>query len=192
MPFVDQPGAEQFTALALEQLAGDAATPLLTYCVNCRDRFRAAGRDSRHLLELLYSRDRQAQTPWKAPTWSLRQERRARLRRDLLAEFWGEHSEEAPSMELIISEDLEKKLEATHILHSDIAEVISRAEAEQLRINDSATGHFLANHRPGNVTFWVEYSPAGSGYEVHNAYSHRMSAVVSGASLEPEGAARHG
>jgi Fe-S oxidoreductase len=184
MPFVDARGAEDFTALALEQLAGDA--PLLTYCVNCRDRFRAAGRDSRHLLEILYPQALSTQTPWKAPTWSLRQENRAKLRREMLEELWGEKAEEAPLMELMISEDLERKLEATHILHSDIAAVISRAEAGQARLIDSATGHFLANSRPGNVTFWVEYTPSASGYEVHNAYSHRMSAVVSGAAIEPE------
>jgi Fe-S oxidoreductase len=188
MPFVDSRGAENFTALALQQLAGD--TPLLTYCVNCRDRFRAGGRDSRHLLEILYPAERQ--TPWKAPTWSLRQENRAKIRRDMLEEFWGEKSEEAPLMDLIISEDLERKLEATHILHSDIAAVISRAEAEQTRLIDTATGHFIANGRPGNVTFWVEYARSDSGYRVHNAYSHRMSAVVSGAPIEPEGAAAHG
>jgi Fe-S oxidoreductase len=192
MPFVDRQEAENFTALALEQLAGDSAAPLLTYCVNCRDRFRSKGRDSRHLLELLYSTDRRAQTPWKAPTWSLRQENRAKIRRDMLRELWGEKSEEAPLMELIVSEELERKLEAAHILHSDIAAVISRAEAEQAKLIDAATGHFLANHRPGNVTFWVEYSPAASGYHIHNAYSHRMSAVLSGAPIEPGGTAAHG
>jgi Fe-S oxidoreductase len=185
MPFVDAQGAEDFTALALEQFAGDA--PLLTYCVNCRDRFRAAGRDSRHLLEILYPPDRPAETPWKAPTWSLRQENRSKARRDMLEELWGEKAEEAPVMKLMISDDLERKLEATHILHSDIAAVISRAEAEQARLIDKATGHFLATHRPGNVTFWVEYSPSGSGYQIHNAYSHRMSAVVSGTAIETEG-----
>jgi Fe-S oxidoreductase len=188
MPFVDRQGAENFTALALEQLAGNGEAPLLTYCVNCRDRFRAGGRDSRHLLELLYPPDRPAQTPWKAPTWSLRQENRAQFRRDMLEEVWGEKSEEAPVMELIISGELEQKLEAAHILHSDIAAVISRAETEQAKLIDTATGHFLANKRPGNVTFWVEYTREGSGYRVHNAYSHRMSAVVSGAAIEPEGA----
>jgi Fe-S oxidoreductase len=192
MPFVDRQGAENFTALALKQLAGDDAAPLLTYCVNCRDRFRAGGRDSRHLLELLYPPDSQRRTPWKAPTWSLRQENRAKFRRDMLEELWGEKSTEAPLMELLISEDLERKLEAAHILHSDIASVISRAEAEQIKLFDAATGHFLANHRPGNVTFWVEYSRTAAGYEVHNAYSHRMSAVVSGAPIETERTAAHG
>jgi hypothetical protein len=188
MPFVDAPAAENFTALALEQLAGDAAAPLLTYCVNCRDRFRARGRDSRHLLEILYPPEQPAQTPWKAPTWSLRQENRAKFRRDILKELWNEKSGEAPLMELIISGELEKKLEAAHILHSDIASVISRAEAEQTGLIDTATGHFFANNRPGNVTFWVEYSRAAPGYHIHNAYSHRMSATVSGAAIEPEGA----
>jgi hypothetical protein len=200
MPFAHAPESESFTGVALEQLSGDV--PLLTYCVNCRDRFRAKGRDAghprdvRHLLELLYPGAPEPVSPsepvWKAPTWSRRQENRAKLRRDLLRELWGEKIEEAPLMELIIDEELERKIERTHILHSDISAAISRAEAEQTKLQDPRTGHFLASHRPANVTFWVEYAPEGGGFRVYNAYSHRMSAVISGAAIVPEGAPGNG
>jgi Fe-S oxidoreductase len=185
MPFANAPASEGHTVTALEQLAGNRDAPLLTYCVNCRDRFRAKGRDARHLLEILYP----PALPWKYPTWSLRQENRAKLRRDMLQDLWDEKTEEAPLMELIIGEELERKLEGTHILHSDIRAAISRAEAEQTKLLDPKTGHFLASHRPANVTFWVEYSPEGAGFRVYNAYSHRMSAVISGPA---NGAAAHG
>ncbi|GHV81321.1 hypothetical protein AGMMS49944_31120 [Spirochaetia bacterium] len=190
MPFAHAPESESFTDTALEQLSGDA--PLLTYCVNCRDRFRAKGRDAghprdiRHLLEILYPGS--SDLPWKAPTWSRRQENRAKLRRDL----WGEKIEEASLLELIIDEELECKIEGTHILHSDIAAVISKAEAEQTKLHDHQTGHFLASHRPANVTFWVEYAPEGGGFHVYNAYSHRMSAAISGSAIEQEGASGNG
>ena len=39
------------------------------------------------------------------------------------------------------------------------------------------TGHFMAYHRPVSVTYWVEYSPRGDGFAIHNAYSHRMQIV---------------
>ncbi|WP_010259632.1 pyridine nucleotide-disulfide oxidoreductase/dicluster-binding protein [Treponema primitia] len=176
MPFANAPASDGHTVTALEQLAGNRDAPLLTYCVNCRDRFRAKGRDARHLLEILYP----PALPWKNPTWSLRQENRAKLRRDMLQDFWGVKTEEVSLMELIISEELERKLEGTHILHSDIRAAISRAEAEQTKLLDPKTGHFIASHRPANVTFWVEYSPEGAGFRVYNAYSHRMNAVISG------------
>ena len=193
MPFAHAPESESFTGVALEQLSGSA---LLTYCVNCRDRFRAKGRDAghprdvRHLLEILYPGS--PESPWKAPTWSRRQENRAKLRRDMLRDLWGEKIEEASLLELIIDENLERKIEGTHILHSDIAAVIAKAEAEQTKLQDPGTGHFLASNRPANVTFWVEYAPEGGGFHVYNAYSHRMSAVISGAAIKQEGAPGNG
>jgi Fe-S oxidoreductase len=190
MPFANAPASEGFTEVALEQLSGDRDASLLTYCVNCRDRFRVKGRDAYHLLELLYPDS--PELPWKAPTWSRRQENRAKLRRELLRDLWGEKIEEAPLMELIIDDELERKIERTHILHSDISAAISRAEAEQTKLQDPRTGHFLASHRPANVTFWVEYVPEGGGFHVYNAYSHRMSAVISGPAIEQEGAPGNG
>ena len=35
----------------------------------------------------------------------------------------------------------------------------------------------MACYRPVSVTYWVEYSPRGDGYAVHNAYSHRVQIV---------------
>jgi hypothetical protein len=116
----------------------------------------------------------------QSPTWSLRQDNRAGLRRSLLEELWGEVTEAPAIMELILDEDLEQKIEETHILKSDIAGVIARAEAEQTKFQDPKSGHFIAGSRPANVTFWVEYIPQGSGFRVYNAYCHRMTVAGSG------------
>jgi Fe-S oxidoreductase/rhodanese-related sulfurtransferase len=194
MPFANVRSSEDHTGVALEQLAGDRDAPLLTYCVNCRDRFRAKGRDARHLLEILYPPELPASPAkaWKAPTWSLRQENRAKFKREILQKLWGEKAEEAPLIDLIIDEELERKIEETHILHSDIRAVISRAEADQTKIVDQKTGHFLASHRPANVTFWVEYMAENGGFHIYNAYSHRMSAVISGPAIEQGGESDNG
>jgi hypothetical protein len=183
--FVNADTASALTDCALEQLAPkqtvpeqlDAQAPLLTYCINCRDRFRSKGRDTRHLLELLYPAP-EAAPARKNPTWSQRQDNRAGLRRGLLKELWGEETEEEETVELILDEGLEQKIERTHILRSDIAAVIIRAEAEQAKFRNPRNGHFVASGRPANVSFWVEYSPEGGRFRVHNAYCHRMTAVV--------------
>jgi Fe-S oxidoreductase len=174
-PFVSAEIASTMTDVALGQLAG--TTPLLTYCVNCRDRFRSKGRDARHLLELIYPATEGLRQ--KSPTWSARQENRNALARGLLRDLWGEETEAPSSMELIIDADLERKIEGTHILRSDIAAAIDQAEKENLKLLDPQSGHFFTSHRPANVTFWVEYTPEGSGFHVYNAYCHRMTAVVS-------------
>ncbi|MDR2246255.1 MAG: NAD(P)-binding protein [Treponema sp.] len=183
--FVNADTASALTDCALGQLAPkqtapeqpDAEAPLLTYCINCRDRFRSQGRDTRHLLELLYPAP-EAAPARKSPTWSRRQDNRAGLKRILLKELWGEETEEEETVELILDEGLEQKIERTHILRSDIAAVITRAEAEQAKFRNPRNGHFIASGRPANVSFWVEYSPEGGGFRVHNAYCHRMTAVV--------------
>ncbi|MDR2052947.1 MAG: NAD(P)-binding protein [Treponema sp.] len=184
--FVNADTASALTDCALGQLVPEqsgAEDVLLTYCINCRDRFRSKGRDTRHLLELLYPASSSgaasgSRGAWKSPSWSERQDNRAALRRSLLKELWGEETEEAEAVELILDGELEQKIERTHILKSDIAGVIARAEAEQAKFQDPRNGHFIASGRPANVSFWVEYSPEGSGFRVYNAYCHRMSAVV--------------
>jgi Fe-S oxidoreductase len=198
--FVNADTASALTDCALGQLTSNQAVPeqldreapLLTYCINCRDRFRSKGRDTRHLLELLYPAPEAAPsgTPaapheaspagWKSPTWSRQQDNRAGLKRGLLKELWGEETAEEELVELILDEGLEQKIERTHILKSDIAAVIALAEAEQAKFQNPRNGHFIASGRPANVSFWVEYSPEGGGFRVHNAYCHRMTAVVTG------------
>lgn len=81
-------------------------------------------------------------------------------------------------MNLFLSSDLERQLEEAHILQSDIAAAIVRAEAEGYKLINQMTGRFTTSYRPGHVTFWVEYAPEGDGYRVHNTYCHRMSAVL--------------
>ena len=178
--FVDSAMAGGLTDAALDQLTEYGKAPVLTYCVNCRDRFQAKGQDAQHLLELVYPHVQGLRK--KNPNWSQRQENRAALKRSLLRELWGEKTEESHSMELIIDEALERKIEETHILHSDIEAVINRAETEGTKLLEPKTGHFIASFRPANVTFWVEYLPEGKGFQVFNAWCHRMVAAIHGAS----------
>ncbi len=77
---------------------------------------------------------------------------------------------------LNIPADVQARLEERLILVEDIQQVIAHAESTGKKLVNPRTGHFLAHHRPGNVTYWVEYSPVpqGKGFAIHNAYSHRM------------------
>jgi hypothetical protein len=65
-------------------------------------------------------------------------------------------------------------MEDRHILAEDIQDVIGQAESSGKRLFNQETGHYLASASPASVTYWVEYSPRGPAFEVHNAYSHRM------------------
>ena len=72
--------------------------------------------------------------------------------------------------------EVQSRMEQRLILVEDIQQVIAHAENTGKKLLNPQTGHLLAHHRPGNVTYWVEYSlmPKGNGFAIHNAYSHRM------------------
>jgi glutamate synthase (NADPH/NADH) small chain len=65
-------------------------------------------------------------------------------------------------------------IESRLILIEDIQKVIEHAEMTQERFIDQETGHMLAYFKPNLITYWVEYAPDGDGYQVYDAYSHRM------------------
>ena len=84
-------------------------------------------------------------------------------------------------IELVIPAAVLSQMESRLILAEDVQQVIEHAERTGARFQNRSSGHLLAGHRPGKVTYWVEYSPdAGTGQEernrfvVHNTYSHRM------------------
>lgn len=75
---------------------------------------------------------------------------------------------------LNISEEVQHLLENRHILIEDLQKVIHHAETTGEKFIDPSSGRSLAFLRPARVTFWVEYSPAGDGFQIHSAYVHRM------------------
>jgi len=75
---------------------------------------------------------------------------------------------------LHIPEEVEHLIEDRRILREDLQKTIHHAETTGEKFINPSTGHSLASLRPDRVTYWVEYSPVGEGYQVHRAYSHRM------------------
>jgi hypothetical protein len=82
---------------------------------------------------------------------------------------------------LHMAPEVQALLEERRILIEDLQKVIDHAETTGAKLVHPKTGHLKASFKPYKVTFWVEYSPSGDGYIVHNAYSHRME--VSGGTL---------
>jgi Fe-S oxidoreductase len=159
--------------------ADDTANILLTYCIMCRDRLRAVGKASLHLLDLLFAAsppDSAADRP--APGISGRQENRLAFRRHMLQSFWRESPDRNSPMDAIslrIDDAVARRLEARRILRSDIQAVLLHAEKHGAQFFNADAGRCLTSFRPKQVTFWVEFSqdPDGS-YAVHDAYCHRM------------------
>ena len=159
--------AKKMTEKCLER--SDA--PYITYCMACRDRFAREGRQSRHILELVYGTD--AGTP---PDISEKRYNRLSLKRDLLYELWGESTEEEKlDFEITFTDECLSMMDDRMILKSDVIGVIKSYRASGEAIVDSESGLLIARERLGNVTFWVKFTEDVSGaVTVHRAWSHRM------------------
>lgn len=144
--------------------------PYLTYCMACRDRFARQGRESMHILELVYGTSAD-----HCPDISQKRYNRLGLKQQLLSELWKEDF-----ALLDVPFDIEYTPEALHImddrmiLKSDVAQVLTALRETDEAILDEETGISITRARLGNVTIWVKYKETENGYLVVGAYSHRM------------------
>lgn len=154
----------------------ESENPYITYCTNCRDSFLESGKETVHILDILFGLENSLK---KVPTISERRENRQRLKTRLLREFWGEESaeiEHRAAIILIIPADLAEKLGRLRILTEDIENTVEFCENTGRKIRNSETGSFSGYRQIGYMTYWVEYkkTPDKGVFELSNAYSHRM------------------
>lgn len=161
--------AREMTKKCLER----SELPYISYCMACRDRFAREGRESHHLLELVYGTH--AGSP---PDISEKRYNRLTLKNKLLQDFWGEEIEEMQcDFDVIYTEDALSMMDDRMILKSDVVQVLKNLRETGEAILDSETGLCIARTRLGNVTFWVKYQETENGYQIFGAYSHRMNIV---------------
>lgn len=139
----------------------------------CRDRFAREGRESRHILELVYGTDAGA-----PPDISEKRYNRLTLKNELLRDIWGE---ETMNMDLPYKLEFDeaalKMMDERMILKSDVISVIDAYRESGEAIEDADSGYLMLRARLGNVTFWVALTEDEEGYTVRRAYSHRMNVV---------------
>ncbi|MGD0293374.1 MAG: pyridine nucleotide-disulfide oxidoreductase/dicluster-binding protein [Terracidiphilus sp.] len=165
----------ELAAKTVTRRANESNADYVTYCAMCRDRFAHHGKRTIHILDLVFSNGNSDTAARPDPGFSRRQENRAQLKNRLLREVWGEQgSSMESSIALHISEEVRALLEERMILVEDVRRTIAHAEQTGDKIENPAIGRTVASFRPVSVTYWVEYSPEGGGFAVHNAYSHRM------------------
>lgn len=157
----------------------ESPSDYLTYCTNCRDFFAGKGKPSYHVLDLVFGTHETGQAR-PGPALSERRFNRRWLAEQMLADLWGEAMPEQPEytkLRLRIRAEVAANMERDRILIEDVQRVIYEAERTGDKLLVPATGRFIAHYRPSLVTYWVEYGIEDDGYEVCNAYSHRMQIV---------------
>ncbi|WP_018606888.1 pyridine nucleotide-disulfide oxidoreductase/dicluster-binding protein [Uliginosibacterium gangwonense] len=157
----------------IDQRIAQSTADYLTYCAMCRDNFARRGKNSVHILDLLYPSKNAL--PRSDPGFSARQESRGRLKKRLQRDLWGKDLHESlPEIDIIISAEVHADLEKKLILLDDIRQTLLHAERSGEKLLDKKNGHMIACHRPLRITYWVEYTVEKNSYLVHRAYSHRM------------------
>ena len=144
--------------------------PYLSYCMACRDRFAREGRESMHLLELVYGTSAD-----HCPDISAKRYNRLGLKQQLLKEVWKEEAETVDlGFTIAYTSEATEMMDDRMILQSDVVRVMQSLRETGEAILDGDTGLCITRARLGNVTFWVKYTETETGYLVHRAYSHRM------------------
>ena len=158
--------AKKMTVECLER----SDLPYLSYCMACRDRFAREGRESMHLLELVYGTNAD-----HCPDISEKRYNRLGLKNELLKEVWNE---EVNAVDLGFTIDYTDEaiamMDDRMILKTDVIRVMEALRETGEAILDEETGLIVTRARLGNVTFWVKFTETDSGYLIHRAYSHRM------------------
>jgi hypothetical protein len=152
---------------------GQSELPYITYCTNCRDIFTAAGKKCLHIMDILFGLNDFDRKP---PTISERRQNRVLLRRNLIEQHGGDlpPPEEELVLKLIMNDELKQRASAELILEEDISAVIEHCEETGGKLVNPETNHLTGHLQRGIITYWVEYEPQEDGFEVFNAYCHRM------------------
>ncbi len=165
---------------AIDRRTGESDLDYVAYCAMCRDYLAHRGKRVTHLLDLFFESDPDQANWGRGPGYSQRHDNRVHLKNAMLRELWGGDVEDRETYEAIrlnIPAPVQELLDNRLILAEDLQQVIEYAQATGNRLLHRETGRYLAHHKPAGVTYWVEYSPEGEDFLIHNAYSHRMEIV---------------
>jgi Fe-S oxidoreductase len=157
----------------IKSRVGESALPYIAYCTNCRDIFAAAGKQCLHIMDILFGLNDFERMP---PTQSERRKNRVLLRRQLVEQY-GKNipaPEEESALKLIMKDELKRRVSSEFILEEDIGAVIEECEKTGRKVVNRETNRLTGHLQRGIITYWVEYEPREEGYEVFNAYCHRM------------------
>ncbi len=154
--------------------------PYIAYCINCRDVFEGEGKPVSHILDLLFDIDTK---DGARPNLTERRHNRVFLKETLLKEIWGEKMETKPETlkrRLIISQEIQDKMDRLKLIEEDIVKVIELSEASGRQTFDPQKKSYTCYQELGNITCWVEYRLKEQQYELLNVYTHRMKIKLEG------------
>lgn len=151
----------------VEKRVVQSGQPYLTYCVNCRDTFSAAGKEAYHIFDFVFGIWSEFRTP---PTISRRRDNRRRLKLQLC----GREIPPVKEIPLLLTAEQRRRMERDLISEEEVEAVVEAAEKTGVKVLEQESGHYITHRYLGNSTLWVEYQAEGNHWRIYRVYSHRM------------------
>lgn len=154
--------------------------PYITYCANCQEVFSRAGKDSRHVLDLVLGLDK---TEHPLPSLGQRRTNRLVTKQNVLEREWGLDMKDAAAEErraiegLIISDELLSTMHKDRIVEDNVYKTIVHADTTGNVVFDPNRDVFIGHLRIGSITYWVEYKKSDQGYVLVDVFSHRAEII---------------
>jgi Fe-S oxidoreductase len=165
---------------------GMSDLPYVAYCANCKDIFRAGGKETAHLIDLIVAAaDRPSAFTKMVPSLGDRIRNRAYFL-ERMKTGGGEpmavpEAAAAKLPQVHIGEELIAKMDRLLITDRDVQDAIATCEETGAKII-LPDGRFSGHKKIGEVTLWVEYLPEdGKPFVLADVYVHRM--AIAGAAV---------
>ena len=156
----------------VENRTAETELPYVAYCTNCRETFRAAGKESLHVLDLYFG----LQTG--DPTLEEKRRNSIVLKKTLMEHngmgTFAAETKPWDALNITVSVSLAAKMDGMLIPLRDVKQVIYRAEERGTGFANAA-GELLVCGELEAVTVWAKVKKLGENvYELLDVYSHRM------------------
>ncbi len=157
-----------------EKRISESESPYITYCINCRDSFVKAGKDTRHILELIFDICRS-----DVPTASERRDNRVYLKKMLSGKNKDENMtslKKEYDFKLIIPSEIQNEMDEERILEEEVYNVMDFILHTNQKVVDPETCIHSGYRQIGYMTYWVSYKETADEnlYEIVDVYNHRM------------------
>lgn len=150
----------------------DSSLEFITYCSNCRDIFVSSSKPTRHILDVLFTGNSSLRPP---PSLSQRRRNRLLVKAAYAGGEAVSHAEtEEYAMNLVISLELNRKMDMELILEEEVRQTIAYCERTGRKVLDPETKEICGHLKIGIITYWVSYTCHEGCYVLWNVYSHRM------------------
>lgn len=153
--------------------AADSQYPYVVYCVNCREVFKAQGKSVKHILEAVFGFDA-GNTPYLEE-----KKRNAVMAKIKLLDKYKNFkfipsSKPWDDIMINVPDDVRIKMEDKMLTDSNVKETIWSCEQSGEGFYSPETDAYLGCLVKPALTYWVEYSKNGDGFDIRNVYCHRM------------------